>query len=573
MATNSSSLFSRGQPPEQQGRADGSAQEHGVSGEPPRGQGQRKGGVARVTAADVIAPPSARAGTWQSFEEQGIPESYRTAVENELTAGEKIVWLGRPSRDKRVHPNNAVLLMAGLGLIIFGAGVAVVGVATGLGFFPVVFGGALALIGGAFQIPRFVDPGKTCKGCYVVTNRRAILVQSSLWAMGAPTAKSYLPHELLGMERRNHPEVRGAGDLIFEYYFAASGNSFDPKSGFAHQQMAGMGLNTQPNRIPRGFFLLDNVAEVEEIIRSTLLGQLEQSLDQPQHGPAAGAAAAPAEEVVSVGCACGLTIEVPAGLAGKSVKCPECSAAVSVPAPEYDAGPVVHFEKYPEDGTIPEDLKAKALAELDPREKIVWVGQPVPALIFVRHSAWLVIACIGLVITAGWFINALSSAKAADAVQQKAVTQQAGKTAAAPKKESGPNLLIPLVFSCVWLGLASVPVVHWHFAKRTCYVLTNRRALVYKEGLFGPMRESYPPVEVANMRQSNSWVFSGHGDLIFRTVLVISSSSNRNGVWSQRVTQRHFGFLAVAQVQEVGRIVRETLIDRFVEKLNRANAL
>ena len=56
-------------------------------------------------------------------------------------------------------------------------------------------------------------------------------------------------------------------------------------------------------------------------------------------------------------------------------------------------------------------------------------------------------------------------------------------------------------------------------------------------------------------------------------MLVISSSSNRNGVWSQRVTQRHFGFLAVAQVQEVGRIVRETLIDRFVEKLNRANAL
>jgi len=87
------------------------------------------------------------------------------------------------------------------------------------------------------------------------------------------------------------------------------------------------------------------------------------------------------------------------------------------------------------------------------------------------------------------------------------------------------------------------------------------------------MRESYPPVEVANMRQSNSWVFSGHGDLIFRTVLIIRSSRSSNGVWSQSVTTRHFGFLGVAQVQEVGRIVRETLIDRFVEKLNRANAL
>jgi hypothetical protein len=573
MAKNSSPLFLRGQPIEQERRAEGSANERIVSEEQLRAQGERKAGVARVTAADVIAPPTPRAGSWQSFEEQGIPESYRTAVENELTAGEKIVWLGRPSRDKRVHPNNAVLLMAGLGLIVFGVGVAVVGVATGMGFFPVVFGGALALIGGAFQIPRFVDPGKTCKACYVVTNRRAILVQSSLWAMGGPKAKSYLPHELLGMERRNHPEVRGAGDLIFEYYFAASGNSFDPRSGFAHQQLPGMGLNTTPNRIPRGFFLLDNVDEVEQIIRTTLLGQLEQSLDEPAHRFAASAAAAPAEEVVSITCACGVTIEAPASLAGKSVKCPECSAAVSVPAPEFDAGAAAHHEPYREDGTVPADLKAKTLAELDPREKVVWMGQPVPALIFVRGSAWLVIAGIGLLITAGWFINALLPAKAADAaLQQKAVAQQAGKTAAAPKKESGPNLLIPLVFSCVWLGLASVPVVQWHFAKRTCYVLTNRRALVYKEGLFGPTRESYPPVEVANMRQSDSWVFSGHGDLIFRTVLVITTSSGRGG-WSQSVRTRHYGFLAIPHVQEVATLVRETLIDRFVEKLNQASAL
>jgi hypothetical protein len=570
---NSHSLFSRGQPTEQQGRADGSAQEQVVSGEQLLGQGQRKGGVARVSAADVIAASSHRAGSLQSFEELGIPESYRTVVENELTAGEKIVWLGRPSRDKRVHPNNAVILMAGLGLIVFGAGTAILGLATGLGFFPVALGGVLVVIGGACQLPRFVDPSKTCKACYVVTNRRAILLQNSIWAMGAPRAKSYLPHELLGLERRNHPEVPGAGDLIFEYYFATSGTSADGKTGFMHQQLPGMGLNTTPNRIPRGFFLLDNVGEVEQLIRTTLLGQLEQSLDQPEHRPAASAAPAPAEEAVSVACACGVTIEAPASLAGKSVKCPQCSAAVSVPSPEYGADTASGDEPYRDDGTIPADLKAKALAELDPREKVVWMGQPVPALIFVRHSVWLVIAAIGLLITAGWFINALLPAKtAADAVQQKVAAQQAGKTAVAPKKEAGPSLLTPLVFSLVWLGLAAVPVVHWHFAKRTCYVLTNRRALVYKEGLFGPTRESYPPVEVANMRQSDSWVFSGHGDLIFRTVLVITSSSGRGG-WSQSVRRRHFGFLAVAQVQEVGRIVRETLIDRFVEKLNRANAL
>ena len=35
----------------------------------------------------------------------------------------------------------------------------------------------------------------------------------------------------------------------------------------------------------------------------------------------------------------------------------------------------------------------------------------------------------------------------------------------------------------------------------------------------------------------------------------------------------HYGFLAIANVDEVAKLVRETLIDRFVEKLNRANAV
>jgi hypothetical protein len=556
-----------------------SSREHPIEqkGEQPLGQGQRQAGVVRVTAADVISSPSSRTLSLQSFEELGIPDSFRAAVESELTAGEKIVWLGRPSRNPQVHPRNPALSMMGIGLMGLGLAVAVLStVVGGLHFFPLLFAGVLALIGALFFfLPKLNDPTKSCRSAYVVTNRRAMLVEMSLWAMGRPKAKSYLPHELLGLERRKHPEVAGAGDLILEYYFATSGNTFDGQSGFMHQQGAtGVGMNNStPNRIPRGFFLLDQVSEVEDLIRTTLLSQLEKALDEPAHRPAANGVAEPDAEIVSVSCACGITIEAPGRLAEKSVKCPQCSAAVSIPVPEFSAadGP----QRYREDGPIPADLKAKTLAELDPREKIVWVGKPEPGLVFVRNSGWLMLAGVGLVITLIFLVRPLLSTKAADAVvQQKGVAaQQAAKTAAAPKNEIGPSVLLPLSFVFVWVGIAMVPVVRWHFAKRTCYVLTNRRALVYKEGLFGPIRESYPPLEVANMRQSNSWVFSGCGDLIFRTVMTVTTSRNSRGGSSSSVRTTYYGFLAIPHVQEVATLVRETLIDRFVDKLNRASAL
>jgi hypothetical protein len=539
--------------------------------------GEQNGAVVRVTAADVVPSANLRTPTAQTFEELGIPPSFREAVEKELTRDEKMVWLGRPSRNRQVHPRNTILSIIGLGLIALGLGVAFISLGAGGGLFPCVFGGALAAIGCAFLLPLVIDPTKSCRSCYVVTNRRAILVEVSVWALGRPKAKTYLPHELLGLERRNHPEAAGAGDLIFEYYFAMSGRSIDPNSGFMHQQgSTGVGLNnTTPNRIPRGFFLLDQVGEVEHLIRTTLLEQLEQALDEPEQSSGAGGVPEPDAEAVSFTCACGVTVEAPGSLAGRWVKCPRCSVAVSIPRPVVGAGAAAGHEPCREDGPIAADVKAKTLAELDPTEKVIWLGRPVPRLVFVRSSGWLVGGAVGTLIALVWLINALLPAKAADAAaaQKALAAQQAGKAATAAAKAAAPNLWLPGGLLLVSTCCAVVPLVRWHFARRTCYALTNRRALVYKEGLFGPIRESYPPLEVANMRQSNSWLFSGSGDLIFRTVTVITTSRNRNGTSSSSVRTVHYGFLAIAQVQDVGRLVRETLIDRLVDKLNRAGCL
>jgi hypothetical protein len=74
------------------------------------------------------------------------------------------------------------------------------------------------------------------------------------------------------------------------------------------------------------------------------------------------------------------------------------------------------------------------------------------------------------------------------------------------------------------------------------------------------------------MRRSNSCLASGSGDLIYKTVHVITTTRNRHGSNSS-VRTIHYGFLAIAQVGEVEKIVRETLIDRFVDKLTQASAL
>ncbi len=118
-----------------------------------------------------------------------------------------------------------------------------------------------------------------------------------------------------------------------------------------------------------------------------------------------------------------------------------------------------------------------------------------------------------------------------------------------------------------------MPFVRRYAGRRTCYALTNRRALVYKEGFFGATRASYPPLEVSNMRRSDSWFCKGSGDLIFRTVKVISAARLKPGLLNQGVKTTHFGFLAIPHVHEVEKLVRETLIDRFVDKLNHASAL
>jgi hypothetical protein len=226
----------------------------------------------------------------QTFEELELPAAFRKAVEEELTRDEKLVWLGRPSQKPTAPPPKAIFLV--VGAILLGLAVVLPLAVKGMPFiFPVV----QVILGVLFLFaPKLLNGVNFSSGytaCYVVTNRRAILFEkglvaldprgvSSLKDLTGIRAKSYLPHQLIGMERRNSDHVPGTGDLIFEYIFTMGQSTGFPGTQGTIQRTG------VPQRTPRGFFFLEQAAEVENLIRTTLLANLEKALDQPAEAPA-----------------------------------------------------------------------------------------------------------------------------------------------------------------------------------------------------------------------------------------------------------------------------------------------
>ena len=508
---------------------------------PVAGPGIRKNEVLRISAADVLPPVALDPPTPELFDELEIPVPFRACVQQELTAGEKMLWVGRPSRDRRVHPPCPIPPIIGLGMMVF-AGVIFLGVlgtaamAHRLTFshgFGCVFAMVIALIGSAIAfLPKLNKPESWCRYAYVVTNRRALLVEQTAFGV---KAQSYLPQQLLGMERRDHAEVAGAGDLVFEYVMTMGNNLGGPAGALMQQGVSSPSMN--PQRVPRGFVCLDQVREVEDLIRTALLLQLEQALD--------GGAVCETE------CMCGATLEAPIAVAGKSVRCPGCARTVALPAPEGD-GEFVGVCR--EDGDVPVELREKLLAGLDAREKAVWIGQPSPQLVLMRNGVWLAASGIGIVIGLLWLFATLLPA-----------APVRGKAAVA--RPSNP--LLPFGMLLASACISAVPAARWWGARRTCYAITNRRAVVYTEGLFGKSRDSYSPLEVAGLERRNSWLAAGGGDLVFRTVHVITRS-RRPAMWNNDIRTVRYGLLAISELSDVEKIVRETLIDPFVDRLNRA---
>lgn len=198
----------------------------------------------------------------------------RNRINSELQSGERLLWAGQPSP--------ALYARSSLGLMIFGlvfTGFSVFWMAGAAGMiwftdsgpkpdgfgvfscFP-LFGIPFFLVGmGMVTSPIWMRRAAR-RTVYGVTDRRAIVCKGK--ATGGVEVRSFGPDDLTDMTRVEH--ASGGGDLVFHVDISVSTNSRG---------------HTSSTRTPHGFIGIENVRDVENMIRTQLIAP-HQALQRGQ---------------------------------------------------------------------------------------------------------------------------------------------------------------------------------------------------------------------------------------------------------------------------------------------------
>jgi hypothetical protein len=193
-----------------------------------------------------------------------LPDDLDTFVRAELTVGERPLWVGQPL-PRRFMRSSIPLVLFGIpwtafalfwvatasGMLFGGERPNQAGVGWFFSCFP-LFGVPFVLIGFAMLGSPVWAYRRARRTCYAVTDQRAV-VWSAGW-LGSVEVRSFRPADLGSMTRREYAD--GSGDLIFEEFVTTSRDG----DGGVHS-----------HRLERGFIGIDNVREVEEVVRRALL--------------------------------------------------------------------------------------------------------------------------------------------------------------------------------------------------------------------------------------------------------------------------------------------------------------
>ncbi len=234
---------------------------------------------------------------------------------------------------------------------------------------------------------------------------------------------------------------------------------------------------------------------------------------------------------------------------------PVSARSAPTPVPEEAHDEVGRDNKVPsvklETSEVPEKMRERVANELSRGEKLIWVGIPSRRIVLIR-SLWGPIAGVfslfffGIIMA--FFVFTASRAGGLGA------------------------MLLPLLgIGCIGLFILSgsmlSPVWALFRQKRTCYALTNRRCIVWSCNWFGTVTmTSYNPMQLTNMWRRDMWIFGkGGGDVVFRTRTVTTVTTGRHGGVSSRTYL--FGFLSVENVADIERLIRETLLDRMMDRI------
>jgi hypothetical protein len=196
-----------------------------------------------------------------------------------------------------------------------------------------------------------------------------------------------------------------------------------------------------------------------------------------------------------------------------------------------------------ENSSLPPELDSRVRAELRDGEQLLWVGQPrprwlsretVPVMLFGLPFTGFAVFWVGFAV---WLVSG-----------------NPGK--------NNPGLLFQvcfpmfgLPFIVIGLGLLTSPYWHYRRALRTCYALTDRRAIVWEAGNFGSVTvRSYEPGALTAMERVE--YADGSGDLVFEEVRRVWTGSKGR----RRTSTERRGFLAVDDVRTIETLVRKALL-------------
>jgi hypothetical protein len=195
---------------------------------------------------------------------------------------------------------------------------------------------------------------------------------------------------------------------------------------------------------------------------------------------------------------------------------------------------------------LPDELENRVQSELRSGERLVWTGQPKPGR-FMRGSIpivlfgipWTAFSIFWIAMTSGIIFGVAGGGNAPGGF--------GGLVACFP--------LFGLPFVLIGIGMLTSPFWMYRRALRTCYALSDQRAIVWATPWFRATEvRSYTAAELGKMTRREYG--DGTGDLVFEEFVTVTPNSN-GGYRSQR-TER--GFLGIGNVREVEELVQRTLL-------------
>lgn len=177
------------------------------------------------------------------------------------------------------------------------------------------------------------------------------------------------------------------------------------------------------------------------------------------------------------------------------------------------------------------DLMSLVEAELAPRERIIWTGQPIAGRLM-WQSLGIVLFGIAWTAFALFWIAGAAQFKMPDF--------------------SSPAVLFPLFgvpFVLIGLAMISSPFRIRGRAQKTVYAITDQRAIIVFKGWRAISVRSFAPDQLRDLRRTQRRDDSG--DLIFERALVSTPQGHRNTIED--------GFRAVRDVREVEGLIRQHL--------------